>query len=431
MSDTLAHSLEPFNEHLESIFEAFYERLMSDRHFSVFFRNDDEVRSLVVRQREHLRAALYEDEAHLKTRYRELGHLHHRIFVPYPDFSVGIDFLAEQFYAVVSRMPDTTNCSAEQVFQFFHKVKNYTARGYLDCMLEEDKANLEVFIEHMQESRESLSGLLVKHLSWLNRMLRAIEREDEDILPDLEMDNSEFIEWILSDDAARYIVREEDRNKLFDLNRRIFTDARNIFYFIKTGHYTEVLVMFTTISKHLLTLTHLVTVFIANYRMRHMVRDPLTGLLNRQTMKDNIRQKLRLSILSQRPISVILTDLDDFKQVNDQFGHVAGDCILKRSAEILRRFIRTSDSAYRFGGEEFLLLLEDTDEKGARMVAESIREAVADTLFQCEEHQLRITMSLGVATNKGSRQYSPVDLISIADAGLYRAKRGGKNRVGS
>ena len=124
---------------------------------------------------------------------------------------------------------------------------------------------------------------------------------------------------------------------------------------------------------------------------------------------------------------MIVADLDDFKNVNDRFGHQAGDEVLRSFAEVLQGRIRGIDLAARLGGEEFAILLPETDAAGAEALAENLRLAVANLAVPIGDEQIRVTASFGVAAFPES--HSADDLMTAADLALYSAKRHGKDRV--
>jgi two-component system cell cycle response regulator len=156
--------------------------------------------------------------------------------------------------------------------------------------------------------------------------------------------------------------------------------------------------------------------------------DGLTGLLNHRTFQSKADEALAQARRYGRKCSLILTDIDHFKSVNDTYGHPTGDQVLKGVARILRDKARDTDVVARYGGEEFVLVMPETDAKGAQAIAERIREAVKAEVFQTEMGPLRVTMSLGIATcpdNSTEKQA----LIDLADQCLYYAKRNGRNQT--
>ncbi len=157
-------------------------------------------------------------------------------------------------------------------------------------------------------------------------------------------------------------------------------------------------------------------------------RDPLTGLSNRNYFRNELRKFISLSLRYSRALSVIMLDIDFFKKINDTYGHDVGDNVLKGVAEVLMRHVRTHDVAARFGGEEFVMLLPETNLGGAVVVAERVRVAVENYNFEPAGCRHNVTISMGVAEYLGD-VLDGEDIIKRADEALYRAKTSGRNRV--
>ena len=160
-------------------------------------------------------------------------------------------------------------------------------------------------------------------------------------------------------------------------------------------------------------------------------KDSLTQLCTRATVLELLKHELdrsqRNSMDQDAPVSVVLADLDHFKHINDTYGHLAGDAVLRETAHRMRDAIRPYDSIGRYGGEEFLLVLSNCDTLGAAAIAERLLQAVRKDTIVLAEATVSVTLSVGVATS-GVIQ-DPEALVGAADAALYRAKRGGRNRV--
>jgi diguanylate cyclase (GGDEF)-like protein len=152
--------------------------------------------------------------------------------------------------------------------------------------------------------------------------------------------------------------------------------------------------------------------------------DPLTGLFNRQALAVRASEMLRQARSSAAPLAVLMGDLDHFKRVNDRQGHHVGDAVLREIAGVLRSNVRTLDYIYRYGGEEFVILLPRTDEARALAVAERVRRVIA----AANPAGLEMTMSIGVSV-AGRQRIEFDDLLIAADRALYRAKVEGRNRV--
>ncbi len=166
-----------------------------------------------------------------------------------------------------------------------------------------------------------------------------------------------------------------------------------------------------------------------NNTMALAVTDELTGLYNRRYFERHLSILLSKAQEQGRDMAVMLIDMDFFKSVNDTHGHDTGDAVLREFADRLRRNIRGVDLACRFGGEEFVVLMPDTDSNQAHGVAERVRSAVAEKGFDVGNGRpLAVTVSVGLALNEHPTD-TPEMLLKRADVALYRAKRGGRNRV--
>jgi two-component system, cell cycle response regulator len=166
-----------------------------------------------------------------------------------------------------------------------------------------------------------------------------------------------------------------------------------------------------------------------NHTLALAVTDELTGLYNRRYFERHLAIMLSKAEEQDRDMAVMLIDMDFFKAVNDTYGHDIGDAVLREFALRLRRNIRGVDLACRYGGEEFVVLMPDTDYRQAEGVAERVRMAVAERTFDIGNSRgLTITISVGVALNEAGTD-TPEMILKRADIALYRAKREGRNRV--
>jgi diguanylate cyclase (GGDEF)-like protein len=157
------------------------------------------------------------------------------------------------------------------------------------------------------------------------------------------------------------------------------------------------------------------------------MRDGLTGLFNRRIFDETLAQQAKSP--NMRPVSLLLFDIDNFKQVNDTFGHQSGDQVLKSFARILKESCRGHDLIARFGGEEFAIILSQTKAATAHAIAQRIRNRLAKTVFTFGGRQIRITASIGLATCQKGDTIFTANLVKQADQALYQAKRTGKNKV--
>ena len=162
------------------------------------------------------------------------------------------------------------------------------------------------------------------------------------------------------------------------------------------------------------------------YRMA--TTDALTGLFSREHFRQQYSDMFRRSERYQRPFSVMMIDIDDFKAVNDTYGHPTGDSVLEGMGRIIMDIIRDEDCAARYGGEEFVILLPETIPEKARFPAERLRKSLESYRFQAEKKRFSVTASIGIA---GFPEHATTmdELLEKADQALYEAKRSGKNKV--
>lgn len=163
------------------------------------------------------------------------------------------------------------------------------------------------------------------------------------------------------------------------------------------------------------------------FALRGAMFDPLTGLYNRMNLDDVLKREIQLAKRHRTAFSILTLDIDHFKQINDQYGHPAGDAYLKDVAATLESTVRDSDSVYRMGGEEFLILCPKADAAGAQLLAERLRENLSNLICEYHDYEIQTTSSVGFTS------FDEVDdsdkLLARADKALYAAKNAGRNCV--
>lgn len=156
-------------------------------------------------------------------------------------------------------------------------------------------------------------------------------------------------------------------------------------------------------------------------------KDPLTGICNRAALDDALIQEIRLAQRHDTPLSLVLIDIDHFKRINDRFGHTTGDQALCAVVESAQKCARNTDALFRYGGEEFVILLRNTDTDGAAQMAERLRKQIAQLKFVAEGEQIQMTISAGIASLADTDDAA--SFFERADAALYAAKKAGRNRT--
>lgn len=171
--------------------------------------------------------------------------------------------------------------------------------------------------------------------------------------------------------------------------------------------------------------------FVANVKLQEMIeKDYLTGLYNMRSMYDRIDFELKRARRFKRNISCIMIDMDHFKKVNDNHDHLFGSFVLKEVGHLIKENLREIDFAARYGGDEFLVVLTETDEKGTQVVSERLRQKIQEYLFESGKNKIQLTISLGFSLFDPMDQFADArSLVREADQALYESKRKGRNRV--
>ena len=157
------------------------------------------------------------------------------------------------------------------------------------------------------------------------------------------------------------------------------------------------------------------------------LRDSLTGVGNRAALELTLQRELKLSQRSRRPLSLLIADMDGFKQINDRLGHAAGDQLLQKVAKTIKGSLRDTDQVFRYGGEEFVVVLGNTGNSEAAAIAERIRHRIEKLETATEDGAIPATISIGVSTSAMDDDRD--SLFQRGDVALYQAKRNGRNRV--
>lgn len=171
-------------------------------------------------------------------------------------------------------------------------------------------------------------------------------------------------------------------------------------------------------------------IYAANNKLKELVdTDDLTGLFNMRSVFQRLAQEIERARRYNRQVAVVMMDMDHFKSVNDGHNHLFGSYVLSQIGKLIAKSIRPSDIAARYGGDEFMIVLTETNSEGARAFCERLRQRIEGTLFKSGKDQIRLTASMGFAMTPLGEGVDPKGLVVTADSALYSAKRGGRNCV--
>lgn len=309
----------------------------------------------------------------------------------------------------------------------------------LDSMLEGEEKPRVLIIDDQPDQAERLSGYLSdKFLTTVEPdpeiALARVRSADFDlVIVNMSIEKTDPLRLcssIKSFEETRLtpllaIVRQGDTRKLV---RALDIGVND--YLTRPVDKNEMIARVSTQIKRKRHIDHLRSSFQASLEMA--VTDQLTGLYNRRYLASHLTAMFNRAFWTGRPLSVMILDIDHFKQINDTYGHDAGDKVIQAFADRVRASVRGMDLACRYGGEEFLVAMPDTEKREARLVAERLREEIASQkiVINGGRDELNVTCSIGISsTEDGKKEDTAQKLIKRADQALYEAKTHGRNRV--
>ena len=212
----------------------------------------------------------------------------------------------------------------------------------------------------------------------------------------------------------------KEKNTYIDAHQKIFVSiARQI----------SILVEKSRLYQHIYDLNNQLITALAELKEQSS-RDALTGIFHRGAIMEFLKNTLEKDARKKQPTTVILADIDHFKHINDTYGHIIGDTVLKEVSKNLTSHLRSYDCVGRYGGEEFLIILGETNTTDALLITERIRQATSELKFECENDRFSLTMSFGVSCSDNiAHRKTEETLLLEADSALYHAKNEGRNRV--
>lgn len=363
---------------------------------------------------------------------KKIGQVHANINIKFNYFQHGISVIKKEVYQCINESIHDKKEFAEAIFwvgELLDIISFLVSESYFhnELVHESNELSLKVkgFTQHTAIECERLRGTL---LDWLRSTLTLLY-QSKDIavnhLPKLQYSN--FGLWVTY--KAEFLSPNLDISK--DLEHCIDTIDEALFIAAKHRLEKNDAMFFDAVQ----ALNDSVTKcswFISSIVDRVLEldsgMDPLTRVFSRRYLSTILRKQTDISLRNRWGYAVLLVDLDHFKKINDSYGHKAGDSVLKQFAEILLLSVRASDFVFRYGGEEFLVVLGNVEEKKVYKIAEEIRHKVEEKVFVLPENMtVRLTCSIGVAIHTGHPDYNR--MIVTADNALYSAKHSGRNKV--
>jgi diguanylate cyclase (GGDEF)-like protein len=418
------HKIIPFTD---DVFETFYNAMLKDSRLSIFFEDDEQIKTLITKQKAYFVASLDMPHDEMRDTYIRLGEHHYLLKIPYIDFIKGSEILQEHFI-ITSYQADASKGLISEIYEYFKMMQAFTAKGYLNKMLEEDGQDIELFSESIDTIDQTYlpNKVTLNKINWLKGMLNAIKNDS-----DWSEETKQYFEiW----KKELEFIPENKRVFFRDMEERILYDTQNLFYFLKKQEYTEILPLYASllnIYKLSLIMNNAMTIEYANKVIDDMKLDQLTLLFRKELFETMVVKEM--AMVQRDPdycFSVAFIDLDDFKSINDKYGHFVGDDVLKTLGKIIRKNTRISDMGFRIGGDEIAILLRNAKVHDAKRVCEKIKDEFTGYDFTAEGHEpFYASVSIGINEYNHQDQKSFELFFKEIDRNLYAAKGSGKNRI--
>lgn len=424
----LSYSFEFIQQHVTVLVAEFYRQMMQEQEAS-YFLSDELVRSRLKNALQQwlldsFAVPFKQDFKAIVAKQLKVGEVHARIGVPSWLIIRGIREIQRKSFAFFLQTPQADVLAAAD---YMTQVLSLAAE--IMCRTYEAKVEIHNDMKHTYRLFSAMQDVAVQKdrqrgclLDWENElMFKAFSDQSQLFHPPLS--KSEFGLWFIHKAAYAFASAEQVE---FIIQRIYQVDQLNQ-QLLDTSDQ-QLLLLIQQIRCKNREIQHLVDQLFQVAEYIGTGNDSLTQLLNRRYLNTILIREIQFSRKNRSPLSLLAIDADFFKEINDRYGHAAGDLALQFMAEVLLESSKGSDYAFRVGGEEFLLLLVDSDWNRAQMIAETIRRRVEDTpIRSAEGESFKFTVSIGAVQYDGHPDYQR--FLDAADAALYSAKNAGRNQV--
>ncbi len=370
----------------------------------------------------------------------DILHLANRVCAFYLDaklpYIMAVNHLAKLQNTLTHMLLSEGNYTLTAVmYSRFDNIHHAIGSAYLKHYLLRLKSNNRVRLIRLGELIEkNVLNYYEAHLEWLDAVNDAVMVQEPDALPTSDPRFCAFGKW-LNSDGKMLISNNSKFLALGKLHDELHQKALNIGMLMGAKEFRHLQCLSYLEKMELLSLEIGTELALIDSKMMvsKAAKDPLTGILNRSMLEQLFLSQYEIAIATGGAFTLAMCDLDHFKAINDTYGHIAGDQVLKAFASLLLSRLRSSDIIVRYGGEEFIIMLPATSYDIAVNILDKVRLALQDTPILFKEMQINATVSIGCVAIPPENVINDADAlkyyIAEADANLYKAKREGRNRV--
>ena len=379
-------------------------------------------------------ATIQQDHATLKEACKEIAHLNYHNHIPYLVFLNELNTFKNRLTSIL--INQNAKDEVFELHKIYSDVENILAFEHLHNYLKQLMCTNNTRINGIKDLiKKHLVQFYQSHLEWLNQLALAIESSQSSMIPELNHSLCTFGRWL--EQNGKLIISNNSKYKhIFSIHATLHALAHGI----KTQMEKEqvnynILVSYLEKCEFISLSIGTELALIDNRLLVHEAsKDEMTGALNRNSLENLFVNQYDLSLATDNSMVLAMCDLDHFKQINDTYGHLTGDKILKNFVTIVKNRLRDSDIVIRYGGEEFIIIMPNSNLTNGESKLDTIREAFADFCYEYEGLPITTTVSIGAVAIKPSTPYSHLEFgmehwLKEVDELLYIAKSEGRNRV--
>lgn len=407
-------------EAIQKAFSEFYETMLNSEHFKGFFGDVSQIDALIDTQAKNFHASLTMSEEDFIKNNIWLGQFHAQMNLPFVDMVSALEMVRDSLI-------QNTDIDVLKLFEIIQKMQKYIAKGYILDYFEHANSDLNLFIDNIKTTYLKQHQEIAFHpITWLQTFIAGLKdtvwnEHDKFFIAEECRLTRLLIDLNLPHDTFQLIQKKHHEQHAL---------AANIAYFYNEENYSLAKFMFDKMVFVSLSLSSQIGIALAEQSIHELKRDTLTGALTRNSLEYKIHKRQQVLALQGNSAALIMLDIDHFKAVNDEHGHLVGDEVLRKFSQLVLNNLREDDILFRYGGEEFLLFAPNMTAQSSYRLAERIREEVANVPLIIDDKEIFCTVSIG--SLHINHQYMTTDieeLIKACDSALYKAKHNGRNQV--
>lgn len=419
-------ALQFIQQHLDALVKAFYEQMLLEPESAEFFTDQliqqrliDTLKAWLL---ETFRVAMSGEYIEAVKRQQKVGAVHARVGIPSWLIMRGVRDMDKTLFALI---PQHERAQRFDMMSYIVQLMAFSTE--IMCRTYEAKTVTHQEVKHNYRLFSAMQDVAVHKdrqrsslLDWENELMFKIFAGNTQVFHPL-FSKSEFGLWFIHKAAYAFTGAEQ----VDQIIERIYAIDHLTTRCLALEDKQQVMLLVQNIRNINREIQHLIDQLFQVAEYIESGNDALTQLLNRRYLNTIVAREINYARKHNSALSLLALDADFFKTINDRYGHAAGDLAIKFIAETLQKYSKGSDYVFRVGGEEFLLLLVDSDLAQSRAIAEKIRYAIECEVLQAEQHQFSLTISIGCAIFDGHPDYEK--FLDAADHALYAAKNNGRN----